>query len=356
VNDLYERVDKALDEIRPYIHSHAGDVNIVDVSDEGVVKLQMVGTCHGCPMSMLTLRLGIERIPPKKSRALPPLSRSGQTISISTKSGPKTQQPPERSSSPARRRDQAEDDLQSPLELARELPEEIGERVAAVRENVEASPVGRFAVGVYFWLIDHAPKSTRGKILIATAMFLIVLAPSLAMLYFSITSGQEATESWFGRLGYAGVFLANLASTATLFVPVPGLTAAAQALIASSGGALSPFWVGIFGGLGMGLGEITAYVAGMATSFIAKEEEIKPPRLLRPLIERVTRWVSWLMAHYGYPTLFTLSVIPNPLFEVAGWTAGATRYSFWGFLGAVVPGKITRGLLLAYLGDKVIFG
>jgi Fe-S cluster biogenesis protein NfuA len=37
-------------------------VNIVDVSDEGVVKLQMVGTCHGCPMSMLTLRLGIERI------------------------------------------------------------------------------------------------------------------------------------------------------------------------------------------------------------------------------------------------------------------------------------------------------
>jgi Fe-S cluster biogenesis protein NfuA len=62
VNDLYDRVDQALDEIRPYIHSHAGDVNIVDVSDDGVVKLQMVGTCHGCPMSMLTLRLGIERI------------------------------------------------------------------------------------------------------------------------------------------------------------------------------------------------------------------------------------------------------------------------------------------------------
>ena len=59
---LYDAVDKALDEIRPYIHSHAGDVNIIDVSDAGVVKLQMVGTCHGCPMSMLTLRLGIERI------------------------------------------------------------------------------------------------------------------------------------------------------------------------------------------------------------------------------------------------------------------------------------------------------
>jgi Fe-S cluster biogenesis protein NfuA len=62
MNDLYDRVDKALDEIRPYIHSHAGDVNLVDVSDEGIVKLQMVGSCDSCPMSMITLRLGIERI------------------------------------------------------------------------------------------------------------------------------------------------------------------------------------------------------------------------------------------------------------------------------------------------------
>lgn len=62
MNDLYDRVDRALDEIRPYIHSHAGDVNLVDVSDDGVVKLQLVGTCDSCPMSMLTLRLGIERI------------------------------------------------------------------------------------------------------------------------------------------------------------------------------------------------------------------------------------------------------------------------------------------------------
>ena len=61
-DDLYERVDKALDEIRPYIRSHAGEVNIVDITDDGKVKIQMVGTCHGCPMSMLTLRLGIERI------------------------------------------------------------------------------------------------------------------------------------------------------------------------------------------------------------------------------------------------------------------------------------------------------
>ena len=66
----------------------------------------------------------------------------------------------------------------------------------------------------------------------------------------------------------------------------------------------------------------------------------------------MTGWVDWLMSHYGMPTLFMLSVVPNPLFEVAGWTAGATRYSFWKFMGAVTPGKVCRGLLLAYVGEE----
>jgi membrane protein DedA with SNARE-associated domain len=201
----------------------------------------------------------------------------------------------------------------------------------------------------------HAPKSTRGKIIAAVVLFIAVLAPSLALLYVSIEAGREATESWFGDLGYAGVFLANLASTATLFIPVPGLTAAAQALIASTSSTLSPFWVGVLGGLGMALGEITAYVAGMAAALIAKEEEIKAPSRLQPIVDKVTRAVNWLMAKYGMPTLFTLSVVPNPLFEVAGWTAGATRYSFWKFMGSVTPGKVCRGLLLAYIGEKIIF-
>jgi len=200
-----------------------------------------------------------------------------------------------------------------------------------------------------------APRSTRGRVLVGTIVVVIVMIPSLALLY--ATWGKaESTESWFGELGYAGVFLSNLGGSATLFIPVPGLTAAGQALIVSSASNLSPFWVGLLGGLGMALGEITAYVAGMAAALIAREEEIRPPSRLQPLINKVTSAVNWLMAHYGMPTLFTLSVVPNPLFEVAGWTAGATRYPFWKFMGAVTPGKITRGLLLAYVGEKIFFG
>jgi membrane protein DedA with SNARE-associated domain len=200
----------------------------------------------------------------------------------------------------------------------------------------------------------RAPQSTRGKVLFGSVVFLFAMAPSLALLYVSLDAGQEATQSWFGKFGYAGVFLANFAGTATLFVPVPALTAAGQALVVSSSQSLSPFWVGVAGGLGMAAGEITAYVGGMAASIIAREEEIKAPGRLQPLIDKITRRVSWLMAKFGFLTLYALSAIPNFFFEFAGLTAGATRYPFAWFMTAVVSGKITRGLLLAYVGNDVV--
>ncbi len=56
-------VDACLDEMRPYVHSHGGELNLIDwLPDEGRLRLQLAGSCHGCPMSMVTMRLGIERI------------------------------------------------------------------------------------------------------------------------------------------------------------------------------------------------------------------------------------------------------------------------------------------------------
>lgn len=57
---LYQRVDKALDQIRPAIRMDGGEVELVDVED-GVAKVRMVGACGGCPMSTMTLKMGIER-------------------------------------------------------------------------------------------------------------------------------------------------------------------------------------------------------------------------------------------------------------------------------------------------------
>src|ERR1700730_8725088 len=57
--DFQTRVIEALDKVRPYLKSHGGNVELLGV-DEGMVHLQMVGSCHGCPSSAMTLKLAIE--------------------------------------------------------------------------------------------------------------------------------------------------------------------------------------------------------------------------------------------------------------------------------------------------------
>lgn len=61
-NGIHGRVQAALDRIRPAVQMDGGDVQLVDVTNEGVVTVQMMGACGGCPMAMLTLKAGIERI------------------------------------------------------------------------------------------------------------------------------------------------------------------------------------------------------------------------------------------------------------------------------------------------------
>jgi Fe-S cluster biogenesis protein NfuA len=58
---LKEQVQTALDEIKPALEADGGDVELVDVSDQGVVKVRLTGACRGCPMGMQTLKLGIEK-------------------------------------------------------------------------------------------------------------------------------------------------------------------------------------------------------------------------------------------------------------------------------------------------------
>ncbi len=57
---MRRKINKVLDEIRPYLQSDGGDVVFVDYVD-GVVKVQLVGACAGCPSSTITLKNGIER-------------------------------------------------------------------------------------------------------------------------------------------------------------------------------------------------------------------------------------------------------------------------------------------------------
>lgn len=57
---MRERVEKALEKIRPALQVDGGNIELVDVTD-GVVKVKLTGACGGCPMSQMTLKMGVER-------------------------------------------------------------------------------------------------------------------------------------------------------------------------------------------------------------------------------------------------------------------------------------------------------
>jgi len=59
---LKEKVENALNKVRPSLQADGGDVQLVSVDDQGVVKVRLTGACGGCPMSQMTLKMGIEKI------------------------------------------------------------------------------------------------------------------------------------------------------------------------------------------------------------------------------------------------------------------------------------------------------
>ena len=60
---MKEKVEKAIDSIRGYLQADGGDVELVEViEDEGIVKVRLTGACGSCPMSQMTLQMGIERV------------------------------------------------------------------------------------------------------------------------------------------------------------------------------------------------------------------------------------------------------------------------------------------------------
>ena len=58
---MKEQVQGAIDQIRPSLQADGGDVELVEVGADGIVKVKLVGACHGCPMAQMTLKNGIEK-------------------------------------------------------------------------------------------------------------------------------------------------------------------------------------------------------------------------------------------------------------------------------------------------------
>lgn len=59
---MKEKVEAALNKVRPALMADGGNVELIDVQADGVVKVRLTGACGGCPMSQMTLKMGIERL------------------------------------------------------------------------------------------------------------------------------------------------------------------------------------------------------------------------------------------------------------------------------------------------------
>ena len=59
-NELVKKVESVIDQIRPYLEADGGDIKFINLTDDNVVNVELMGACKGCPMSMMTLKSGVE--------------------------------------------------------------------------------------------------------------------------------------------------------------------------------------------------------------------------------------------------------------------------------------------------------
>ena len=59
---MREKVEAALEKVRPHLQADGGDIELVEIGEDGVVKVRLTGACKGCPMSQKTLKHGVEKV------------------------------------------------------------------------------------------------------------------------------------------------------------------------------------------------------------------------------------------------------------------------------------------------------
>lgn len=174
-------------------------------------------------------------------------------------------------------------------------------------------------------------KKVKGIIIIAFALLLPVI----------IIANYDAVKAYdWSSLGYVGIFIVMFLTSATVILPLPGLAVATVA-----GAVANPILIGISGGIGSALGEIIGYLTGYGGSQIINGNNVKEYEKIRKMLTEKDR--TFIM-------LFLFSLIPNPLFDVAGIIAGSIKYPAWKFFLACALGKIIKITIFAYLGYLTI--
>ena len=162
--------------------------------------------------------------------------------------------------------------------------------------------------------------------------FILALVPAVGITLLILWLSPEIKR--FSHYGYPGIFLISLIGNATIALPVPSL-----AVTFTMGAVLNWVIVGLVAGIGEALGETTGYLAGYGGSPMIEDNDL------------YLRIKSWMERH-GMLTIFVLSAIPNPLIDLAGIAAGASRYGYHKFLFSCWAGQTIKTLIFAWAGAQ----
>jgi len=182
------------------------------------------------------------------------------------------------------------------------------------------TPVEPGGVGMRAWLKRNYPS---------LLMLLFVVGIVVGLFVFFLRNPEKVEE--FQGLGYLGAFLITLVTTATVILPFPGTVA-----LFPLGATFNPLLVGLAGGVGGGIGEMTSYLAGYSGRGIWQSNRN---------YQNAVRWLQ----RWGSVLIFVFAATPLPI-DLVGIVAGNLRFPFWKFLIACWLGKTVQYLGMAYMG------
>ena len=188
---------------------------------------------------------------------------------------------------------------------------------------------------------DRMHALDRGRaiadLLVDRRLISILAAVAASFLVVAVMLHYREPLARLGSWGYLGAFLAESANSALILVPT-----ASSAYTFAMGVSLNPFLLGLIGGIGAGLGELTGYLLGSRGRVILEDGP------LAARLRRVTnRWMG--------PAIVAAALLPVP-FDVAGLWAGASRYPVLRFLLLVTTCKVIKMTVVALAGYYSITG
>lgn len=168
--------------------------------------------------------------------------------------------------------------------------------------------------------------------LVATRLLALFLVIGISVFVYSVRD-QAAKLAVYG---YPGIFVLSFLAYATVFLPAPGI-----AVVFTMGALFNPFLVALSAGSGAALGELTGYLAGYSGQGLAERAK---------LYSKLEGW----MRKNGPLTIFFLSAIPNPFFDLAGASAGVLRMPALKFLLSCWLGEVVKMTFFSFAGSAVI--